>query len=198
METTAKKISTEERLTQEFETARPALSGAGNEYFENLRQEAFRHFQNLGIPDRKNEEWKYTNIRKVFNQGFELQTVGGKASKSLLDKVQIPSLESNTLVISNGKIDWENSSVVEFEVKLLSEAYPENKEFFSRYFSKIARTESSALEALNTALFAEGAFVRIKGNIEKPLHIVHSIDNEKTFINSRIFLALEKTLLRKS
>jgi Fe-S cluster assembly protein SufD len=192
MKTATKKISTEERLATEFESILPNLAGAGNEFFERLRQESFKRFQNLGIPDRKNEQWKYTNIRRVFNQGYSAENIAEITSEAAA-KAKIENLNADTLLVVNGKVDWENSSLTDYEVRSLTAAQADYSNEYSKHFSKIAPTESSAMVALNTAFFADGFFIRLKTNVEKPLHVIHYVDADQALINFRAFVMTDKS-----
>lgn len=188
METT-EKLSIEAQLIQEWENHFPVTGG---DFFEQIRKEAIKRFEGLGIPDRKHEDWKYTNIRRVFNQGLTTKIKAAQPTADQLAKLRIPELDSNVLVIVNGKVDWENTKVEGVEISELTEAYSANQDLFNKHFSKVAPTESNALVALNTAFF-NGVYINFKGTAEKPLHVIHWVDAEsKTLVNARTFISVSK------
>ena len=43
-----------------------------NSYVHNLRSEAINEFEKLGIPQRKEETYKYTSLKSVFNKEYSL------------------------------------------------------------------------------------------------------------------------------
>lgn len=189
METT-EKISIETQLVQEWEAQFPVTSGS---FFEQIRKEAIKRFETLGVPDRKNEDWKYTNIRRVFNQGLTTKVNETSLTNDQLSKCQIPNVDANLLVIANGKVDWENSKLEGVEVKDLTEAYTANQELFNKNFTKVAPTESNAMVALNTA-FSNGVHIHFEGVNDKPLHIIHWMNaGAKTLVNTRTFISVAKS-----
>ncbi len=189
METT-EKISIETQLVQEWESQFPVTGGG---FFEQIRKEAIKRFEVLGVPDRKNEDWKYTNIRRVLNQGLTTKVNGTHPTKEDIANNLVPNLDANILVIANGKVDWGNSSVDSVEVKELTEGYSGNQDLFNKNFSKIAPTESNAMVALNTAFF-NGVHINFKGESDKPLHVIHWMNaGAKTLVNTRTFISVEKS-----
>jgi Fe-S cluster assembly protein SufD len=43
-----------------------------NSYVNELRGEAITNFEKTGFPSKKNENWKYTSLKKIINQDFSL------------------------------------------------------------------------------------------------------------------------------
>ena len=43
-----------------------------NSYVNELRSEAIKSFETNGFPTRKNEDWKYTSLKKVLDHDFSL------------------------------------------------------------------------------------------------------------------------------
>ncbi|NBC34218.1 MAG: hypothetical protein GVY13_16200, partial [Alphaproteobacteria bacterium] len=54
----------------QFELERPALPGAGQVRLETLRDTGIAAFAARGIPSRKVEDWKYTDVRKLAGLEF--------------------------------------------------------------------------------------------------------------------------------
>lgn len=189
METT-EKISIETQLVQEWKTQFPVTGGS---FFEQIRKEAVRRFETLGVPDRKNEDWKYTNIHRVFNQGLTTKVSDTSLTNDQLSKYQIPNVDANLLVIANGKVDWANSKLEGVEVTDLTESYATHQDLFNKNFTKVASTESNAMVALNTAFFA-GVHIHFGGVNDKPLHIIHWINGGvKTLVNTRTLISVAKS-----
>ena len=46
---------------------------AGNGLLGNVRAKAFEHYNKLGIPTSRNEEWKYTRLTSLTNKNFEFK-----------------------------------------------------------------------------------------------------------------------------
>ncbi len=43
-----------------------------NSYVHNLRSEALTDFEHLGIPQRREEAYKYTSLKSLFNKDYIL------------------------------------------------------------------------------------------------------------------------------
>ena len=60
------KPTTEHALGELFAAARSRLPGSGP--VAELRQKAFDDFARLGLPHRRIEEWKYTDLRALLRE----------------------------------------------------------------------------------------------------------------------------------
>lgn len=59
------------RLTQLWEGRNAGVLKDSPDIYNRYRTEAFSEFLRLGIPDRKNEAYKYTNLEKSFGHRYE-------------------------------------------------------------------------------------------------------------------------------
>src|SRR6516225_7182675 len=64
------KTAAESALSAHFAAAKCALPGAGA--IAALRQEAFGRFEQAGLPSRRVEEWKYTDLRALMRDALPL------------------------------------------------------------------------------------------------------------------------------
>jgi len=92
------------------------------EIFNRYRDQAFEEFLRLGIPDRKNEAYKYTNLEKSF--GFQYQEYYSpmpadfrEAEKFHCDEAFLRSLNSNLKTAPTAGTDLKVPNVMPFEVE---------------------------------------------------------------------------------
>lgn len=176
---TAEKISSTGKLVSDFEAVKKTLPG--NLFVQNIRQKAIEKFAELGIPSRKNEEYKYSNVQKLFAEHIALSIVESPLSNFSIDKYLIPNLDAHTVVLANGFFSEELSSLKNLDksivVSSLQNAFEKHPELIEKYFSKCADINSDAFIALNTAYAADGIFISVPDNIlvEKPIHIINLI-----------------------
>ena len=71
MVTTRKKRDIREELLSEFELKGKDIPGSENKFIMEMRKKAIARFGLLGIPDKKDEEWKYTDVKNIFNDRLE-------------------------------------------------------------------------------------------------------------------------------
>ena len=68
------KTPAEQALSASFTAARGTLPGQGA--IAELRADAFRQFEVRGLPHRRVEQWKYTDLRVLMRESYPLATPG--------------------------------------------------------------------------------------------------------------------------
>lgn len=132
-----------------------------------LRRAAMERFLSLGFPTLRNEEWRFTNLAPFLKEPyaaasrpkFELVERQGGAGIVFMDGWFMPEL-----------------SVAPEGVQLHSLPHASNAEL-----GRSADFEKNALVALNTALFADGASIRIPDGtvLDQPISILHAASAER-------------------
>src|SRR5262249_32874035 len=74
------KTAAETALVTSFTAAKAALPGAAA--VGALREDAFRRFKTEGLPHRRVEEWKYTDLRALMREAKPLAGVPDAAAKA--------------------------------------------------------------------------------------------------------------------
>ena len=74
------KTAAESSLLARFAAAKCALPGAGA--IAALREEAFGRFEQAGLPSRRVEEWKYTDLRALMREAKPLAGPPDAAAKA--------------------------------------------------------------------------------------------------------------------
>ena len=64
------KTAAEQGLATSFAGARGALPGKGA--VASLRDDAFKRFETQGLPNRRVEQWKYTDLRALMREAKPL------------------------------------------------------------------------------------------------------------------------------
>jgi Fe-S cluster assembly protein SufD len=172
---------TNNRYESDFHDLVITSSGLDSDWLGSLRGDAWSVFQSLGIPtpSRGNERWKYTNLTPLARSKFYLRYDP--------DGLDVLSGELNshapwhknwaTLVFVDGRYD-ETLSALELPNGLtvgnLGTVNSLNSEVVRQNLGHLAKVESDAFVALNTAFLDDGAFVRVDddANIELPVHLL--------------------------
>ncbi len=147
------------------------------------RKDAIEHFESLGFPGNKSEEYRFTpitrNLEKHFSAScFEKIT---PASIESIDAFKIHGYDAHWIVFVNGQFSEQFSTTdtrEQFSIQSLKGAVLEGSELVFDHFSKLAESRSDAFAALNTAFWQDGIFIRINDNtrVEKPIVILHVHD----------------------
>ena len=169
-------------------------------FLDEARNAALKEFFHLGFPTKKDEEYKYTNLREITEKNYsffpkEAHTI----SKEQIAELHLGEENFDWIVFVNGKLHKELSKISIENVELLSFNYalndPKHKDVFDHYFNTIAN-QNLAFTNLNTAYCKQGFFLKVPKNvvIEKPIHVFYISQNqdENTIYNTRNLLIAEE------
>jgi Fe-S cluster assembly protein SufD len=168
--------------------------------FFQMREKAFAEFDKKGFPTIKNEEWKYTNLKSIFDKNFQSTCVSSADVQNLILNSVFHTIHANKLVFVNGSYNAELSIFIEKDNEIvisnLAKARKENANEFNAHFGKYAKIENESLNAMNTALMSDGAFVLVPSNkkVENPIIILNVLDSSDMNVLSqpRNLIVLEK------
>lgn len=157
-----------------------------NQFVNQLRHEAIEIFDKAGFPNKKEEEWKYTNLAPLLKKDYKLFPESEDVSIGYQDvkKYFVHDMDTYNIVFVNGVYSSYLSSTTheEADICVLSSALNKmvHQPVIENFYGKIAdKTES--LVALNTAFSKDGAFIYVPDNVilSKPVQIMYlSTTNE--------------------
>ena len=150
-----------------------------NSPIHSIRTNAIKKFEELGFPNRKLEDWKYTSLNRILKEDY---TVFSK-KKNVIDFKEvknyfIDNIESYKIIFVDGCFDPFLSQISHngLDICIMSAALNKAKysKIIKKFFNKSANSEDS-LTSLNTAFSKEGAYIHIPKNtiLEKPIEIIH-------------------------
>ncbi len=171
------KTAAETALAEAFAHAHERLPG-GVEIAER-RAAAFGLFTERGLPHRRVEDWKYTDLRALMREAKPLASAPDAAAKARAKTAGavLGDVESRRLVFVDGAFVAELSDTAALEdglaVASLADALIENDPTLTAHLGRLAPAADIAV-ALNTALMGDGAVIRIDAGatVERPLHLV--------------------------
>ena len=175
-EVTTIKTAAESMLANTFAEARSRLPGDGT--IAAQRAAAFDVFARLGLPHRRIEEWKYTDLRALMREAKPLASPPDSAAKARAKSAgaMLGDVEVRRLAFVDGAFVPELSDLKGLEpglsISSLADALAEGNPAVLGHLGKIAPAGDVAV-ALNTALMGDGAVIRIAdgATIERPLHL---------------------------
>jgi len=177
-----------------FAHALERLPGTGK--VADVRQEAFATFERLGLPHRRVEEYKYTDLRALMREVLPLAAApDAKAiarAKAAAANVAVEG--AATLVLVDGVFAAELSDTAGLEsgvgVRTLRDALA-NTENEARADLLLSLT-TDAMIALNAALATDGLVITVAAGAQlaRPLQIIHVATASKASAVSRSFLQL--------
>ncbi len=180
---TPMKTSAEQALSAAFEGARGKLPGKGG--IASLRDGAFKRFESSGLPHRRVEEWKYTDLRALMREAFPLAPPPDRAAKARAKEAGniLAGVDCRRLVFVDGAFVPELSDLAAepgLTIGGMADALAKGDALVAEHVGKTFQTDDAAV-ALNTALMGDGAVIRVdKGaEIKRPIHLVFVTGSDK-------------------
>ena len=176
----------EEQLKIDFEKKLKDFSYSEQE--KKFKETNFKEFLKQGFPNRKLENWKFSDLNQIIKSNIgELTFYNDYKKENQIDKIELISeLEHNKIIIVDGKIEKID---FKFEDKDKIEILVEQGE-------EIIKKNINSLINLNNAFSNKFCKIIIKKNysLKKPLAIYHSTNKntQSKNTNSRIDFKLEE------
>jgi Fe-S cluster assembly protein SufD len=174
----AVKTDAEQALAAQYAKAKPELPG--DRKVVALREAAFGRFEALGLPNRRIEEWKYTDLRALMPDAKPIAGAPDDAAKKAARSAGglIGDMEARRVVFVDGVFAPDLSDLDNFSpgltIRSMAEALTAGDRLLERHLGKIMAAEQEGVVALNTALMRDGALIHVgKGaTVERPIHLV--------------------------
>jgi len=168
------KTAAETALAEEFAAARGHMPGG--RAVAAQREEAFRRFQATGLPSRRVEEWKYTDLRALMRDAKPLATPPtARALQPQAVGDALPDIAAHSVAIVNGVFApaWSDVAAGDPAVTI-TELFAWIADNLAAYQDLVAQ-ESNLATALNTAFVTGGVVVRVRKDacVAKPIHLAY-------------------------
>jgi Fe-S cluster assembly protein SufD len=171
------RTAAETALAANFGVAKRALPGAGE--VAALREDAFKRFESDGLPHRRVEDWKYTDLRALMREALPLAGAPDAAAKAGARNAGEPlaSIEGRRIVLVDGAFVPELSDLAELEaglsIRSTAAALAAGDPLLAAHLGKVVPTDDVAV-ALNTAFMGDGVVIHVAAGatLARPLHLV--------------------------
>jgi Fe-S cluster assembly protein SufD len=191
------KTDTARALGNIFATARERLPGAGA--VAEMRQRAFEAFERTGLPHRRIEEWKYTDLRALMREVLPLAAApdADALERAGAALASLATADAQLLVLVDGAFAPTLSHLAGLEagvqVRALREALEDKGNQASADLLNNGATAGPMI-SLNAAMATDGVLVTIAEGAApaKPLHVVHVATCSSAAIYTRSVLTVGK------
>ncbi len=142
-----------------------------------LRERAMERFLSLGLPTTRDESWRYTNLRPLAARSF-VDAPRRHAGDLPHDSLRLLGVSERaaTVLMVNGHpvlpLSTESTSN-SIEIINLRELSRNDPTLLSRHLQPLSDAAEARWELLNTALFIDGLYLKIKAHVAAPLVILH-------------------------
>lgn len=169
------RTAAERGIIDQYAAAKAALPGDGA--VTAIREKAFAGFEAKGLPHRRVEEWKYTDLRREMREALPLAEAADAAAaeKALANVKDFGAAAGYRIVFVNGLYAAELSSVAGLDgvsVTSLGSALAQGR---PDGLGELSADVSDAALGLNTAFMRDGAVIRVEDgvSVDKPIELLH-------------------------
>lgn len=176
------------------------ISEGSSPIINSLREDAFKKFLSLGIPTRKNESYKYTNLDLFFKHNYKSYFIPGESDyrKAEEFRCDVTNLDTHGIVLVNGFYPTLNGKTRELPggviVGSLNEASKRFPGLVEKHYGKYAKNPADGLIHLNTAMASDGVFMHVPAGavLKKPVQVVNLVDStDDTFNQHRNLIIID-------
>ena len=171
------KTDTGRPLSDIFAVARDRLPGTG--MISDARRQAFEIYERAGLPHRRVEDWKYTDLRVLMRDVLPLAAAPDaaalKRAEAALKSHAIAGVRR--LVLVDGVFVPKLSSIGNLEnglsLRALSDVLESNDTVLQTKLQSLDNSDS--MVALNSAMMTDGLVIEVADGVvlTQPLHVVH-------------------------
>ncbi len=185
----------------EFNTVRNELPGHDVSWLNKIRNSAFDHFLAAGLPNPRNEDWKYTNVRPIAKHLFKVPgdfCVG--LDEDDLGESLMSELNPHRLVFVNGQYTPQLSKPGRLpngvRVGSMAQVLTKSPAALEPVLAKYADPVANGFAALNAAFMGDGAYIELASHvtIEKPILLLYvsTAQSDPTVYHTRNVVAAGK------
>ena len=186
-------------LEEEFDSLLNSTFSAEPVWLKGKRSAAFDAFSVKGIPGRKSEEYKYTDVKKIFSKHFTSVHNEQHTFKLDINKIQVDK-DSIKLVFVNGWLYKDSTLSAELPEGVIigsmaADALFLHREVLEKYLGSTIPDDADPFALLNSTLWFDGAFIYIPEGVKlgKTIEIIHiSTGNEELLVSPRNLIIAEK------
>jgi len=188
------------KYTAHYNDIKDELQQGSPELLNTPRKQALRDFVAQGIPTRKAENYKYTNLQPAFMPDYEFNhhPQASEENYSPVFRCDVEQMDTTLRFVTNGWFHHKSNKINELPhgviLDSLDKIAREKPELLKQYAS-LASSSDDPMVALNTLFTRDGYFLYIPKNavFEKPIQIVNLLQAEKdAYVTQRNFIYVEE------
>ncbi|MBQ7422210.1 MAG: Fe-S cluster assembly protein SufD [Prevotella sp.] len=181
--------------------ARQMIFSHSAEPMNAVRDEAFKDFSRQGLPNRKVERYKYTDMQPLFapNYGLNLNRLTMQVNPYDVFKCDVPNLSTSLYFVVNDS--FYNQALPKSHlpegvlVASLCEIASKKPDFIAKFYAKIAKTNEDSITALNTMLAQDGLFVYVPKHVkvDRAVQVINILRSDvDLMVNRRVLIVVEE------
>lgn len=154
-----------------YSASSDAFVGQQLEWLSAQRSAALTRFEEVGLPGVRDEQWRYTNLRALKRNVYQLATPAAN------NTVELDASENPRLVFVDGFIDLQTSTALDLDGVVfasLAQVLNDNPALIENSFGTCLESEQHGFTALNTAYCQDGYVLHVAKStvVESVLEVV--------------------------
>lgn len=177
------KTDAEQALSEAYAAARGTLPGNGA--VTALRDDAFRRFDTSGLPHRRVEEWKYTDLRALMRDLYPLAAAPDATARARAKNAgkMLSGVDCRRVVFVDGTFAPDLSDLTPepgLAIDSIANALGKSDPLVTAHVGRTFATDDAAV-TLNTALMGDGAVIRVSAGtaLKRPINLVFATGSDK-------------------
>jgi Fe-S cluster assembly protein SufD len=161
------------------------IAGESDARLRALREQAIAAFARSGLPHRRVEEWKYTDLRAKMREAYA-PAPREQVSEAEIERAigHFTGLDAHVVVFVNGHHQpMPAVDAPHVQIMSLTQAFDVAPEWFDKTFGQVNPQDGETVANLATAFMSDGAVIRItspaNGTAPKPIHLVFITTGEE-------------------
>ena len=194
-------MNSEKQYIDLYGQARQVLFDHSATVLNAVRDRAFEDFKAQGLPTRKVERYKYTDMQQLFapDYGLNLNRIEIPINPYKAFSCSVPNLSTSLYFVVNDEFYRKQQPKASLPegviVGSLREAAEKNPGFIEKYYARLARTGEDGVTALNTMLAQDGLLVYVPRNVrvERAIQVVNILRSDvDLMVNRRVLIVMEE------
>jgi Fe-S cluster assembly protein SufD len=173
------------------------LSTNGGGWSADLRRAAATRYRELGLPGRKDEDWRQINLSAISEVERRVPDAPATLDLDTIERFEIADLDAIRVVLVDGFLVPELSEISDLpagvSIESLYGAAEAGREPAVVGLRRDGGDQATGFEALNAAWFRDGLLLRVEADVkvERPVHVLHvsTKHDQPTVVHPRIVVA---------
>ena len=164
-------MQSEEQYLNLYRECRELITRHSSDVMNAQRDAAYAELQRMGLPTKRDEDYKYTDVEALFapDYGLNLNRLDIPVNPYDAFKCDVPNLSTALYFVANDRFYAKAlpkvslpEGVIIGSLRELSAQYPE---LVTRHYGTLADVKDNAVTSLNTMLAQDGLFLYIPKGI---------------------------------
>ena len=196
-----KTIDSSVQYIELFQQNLSAISAKSAGVMNAVREQAFAHFKELGIPKKKDERYRYTDMQAMFkpDYGLNINRIPIAVNPKEVYSCAVPGLSTALYFVINDAFHAQsavsNTLPQGVVVDSLCSFAQKNPELVAKHYAQLAQTQSDGITALNTMLAQDGLIIYVPKNVkvDKTIQVINVMSADvDLMMNRRVLIILEQ------